>query len=240
VNWTPRGGNLFPASQLGLILERLARLRGRHGSGASCPSCNLAPEVATLSLVTRSPSPRCVDPVGEIAFLLFPSRPTPAVIAPVLPKVADPMSQRNRSPGKARPANPRPKPSRPPREQPPVLTILNANAAGIDIHSDRHMVCVPADRVESATPSDSGGLPAHICRFGANSCDLHAIADWLKECGVTTVAMESTGVYWIALFELLESRGFAVWLVEPGQLSRCGARPKTDVLDAPWIQRLHS
>ena len=52
--------------------------------------------------------------------------------------------------------------------------------------------------------------------------------------------MESTGVYWIPLFELLEARGFEVWLVEPGQLSRCGARPKTDVLDAQWIQRLHS
>src|SRR5262249_6162597 len=64
---------------------------------------------------------------------------------------------------------------------------------------------------------DSGGLPAHVRRFGANSCDLHAIADWLKECGVTTVAMESTGVYWIPLFELLEARGFEVWLVEPGQ-----------------------
>src|SRR5262245_21873459 len=52
--------------------------------------------------------------------------------------------------------------------------------------------------------------------------------------------MESTGVYWIPLFELLESRGFAVWLVEPGQLSRCGARPKTDVLDAQWTQRLRA
>jgi transposase len=82
-------------------------------------------------------------------------------------------------------------------------------------------------------------LPANVRRFGANSCDLVALADWLTECGVTTVALESTGVYWIPLFELLESRGFEVWLVEPGQLSRCGARPKTDVLDAQWIQRLH-
>ena len=55
-----------------------------------------------------------------------------------------------------------------------------------------------------------------------------------------TVALESTGVYWIPLFELLESEGFEVNLVEPGQLSRCGAHPKTDVLDAQWIQRLHS
>ncbi len=132
------------------------------------------------------------------------------------------------------------KPSRLPREAPPTLSVLNPHAAGIDVHSDMHMVCVPAAAVESAVPSAANALPANVRRFGANSCDLHAIADWLKECGVTTVAMESTGVYWIPLYELLESRGFAVWLVEPGQLSRCGARPKTDVHDAQWIQRLHT
>jgi hypothetical protein len=127
-----------------------------------------------------------------------------------------------------------------PREPAPVLTILNPNAAGIDVHSDMHMVCVPALNAGGPPSSEEGGLPANVRRFGANSCDLVAIADWLMECGVTTVAMESTGVYWIPLFELLESRGFEVWLVEPGQLSRCGARPKTDVLDVQWIQRLHS
>ena len=125
------------------------------------------------------------------------------------------------------------------RDPSPGLAILHPHAAGIDVHSDMHMVCVPADRV-AAPPVDAGGLPPHVRRFGANSCDLHAIAAWLAECGVTTVAMESTGVYWIPLFELLESQGFEVWLVEPRQLSRCGARPKTDVLDAQWIQRLHS
>jgi transposase len=88
-----------------------------------------------------------------------------------------------------------------------------------------HMVCVPAGSVPPA--AGDGGLPANVRRFGANSCDLHAIADWLRACGVTTVAMESTGVYGIPLFELLEARGFEVWLVEPGQLSRCGARPKS-------------
>jgi transposase len=144
------------------------------------------------------------------------------------------MSQRKRS------ATPKRQALRPPRAQAPVLTILNPNAAGIDVHSDMHMVCVPAPSVTPSASSDTGGLPAHVRRFGANSCDLIAIADWLKQCGVTTVAMESTGVYWIPLFELLESRGFEVWLVEPGQLSRCGARPKTDVLDVQWIQRLHS
>jgi transposase len=109
------------------------------------------------------------------------------------------------------------------------LEWINPNAAGIDVHSDMHMVCVPADR---------DGNP--VRQFGANTADLAAIAAWLKKCRVTTVALESTGVYWIPLFELLESKGFQVNLVEPGQLSRCGARPKTDVLDAQWIQRLHS
>jgi transposase len=144
------------------------------------------------------------------------------------------MSQRKRS------DKPQPKASRPPRQQAPALTILHPNAAGIDVHADMHMVCVPAPSVVPSAPGEAGGLPANVRRFGANSCDLVAIADWLQECGVTTVALESTGVYWIPLFELLEARGFEVWLVEPGQLSRCGARPKTDVLDAPWIQRLHS
>jgi transposase len=109
------------------------------------------------------------------------------------------------------------------------LGLINPNAAGVDVHSDMHMVCVPSDRDKNP-----------VQQFGANTADLAAIAAWLKECGVTTVAMEATGVYWIPLFELLESEGFQVNLVEPGQLSRCGARPKTDVLDAQWIQRLHS
>jgi transposase len=139
--------------------------------------------------------------------------------------------KRSRSPAPA---------ARPPRATPPALTVLHPNAAGIDVHADMHMVCVPALSTGPPAPSADGGLPANVRRFGANSCDLLAIADWLSECGVTTVALESTGVYWVPLYELLESRGFEVWLVEPGQLSRCGARPKTDVLDAQWIQRLHA
>ncbi len=110
-----------------------------------------------------------------------------------------------------------------------ALNVINPDAAGIDVHSDMHMVCVPADR--DANP---------VRQFGANTADLQEIVAWLKECRVRTIALESTGVYWIPLFELLESEGFEVNLVEPGQLSRCGARPKTDVLDAQWIQRLHS
>jgi transposase len=155
------------------------------------------------------------------------------------------MSQRQRSPAKAKSskveANTPPQPgSRAPRKPALALPVLNPYAAGIDVHSDMHMVCVPGDSVSSEAEGESLGLPANVRKFGANSCDLAAIAVWLSTCAVTTVALESTGVYWIPLFELLESRGFEVYLVEPGQLSRCGARPKTDVLDVQWIQRLHS
>jgi transposase len=114
-------------------------------------------------------------------------------------------------------------------DSPLALPVVHPDAAGIDVHSDMHMVCVPADRAAD-----------RVRQFGANTADLQEIVTWLKECGVKTVALESTGVYWIPLFELLESEGFEVNLAEPGQLSRCGARPKTDVLDAQWIQRLHS
>jgi transposase len=138
------------------------------------------------------------------------------------------MSQRQPSPSPSPPSGP-PAAARTPRVRPVPLTVQHPHAAGIDVHSDMHMVCVPADRD-----------PEPVRRFGANTCDLRALADWLTQCGITTVARESTGVYWVPLFELLESRGFEVWLVEPGQLSRGGARPKTDVLDCQWIQRLHS
>ena len=84
------------------------------------------------------------------------------------------------------------------------------------MHSDMHMVCVPADR--DANP---------VRQFGANTADLQEIVAWLKQCRVRTIALESTGVYWIALFELLEAEGFEVYLVEPGQLSRCGAPRRT-------------
>jgi len=138
-------------------------------------------------------------------------------------------------------ANPPPRPRGRPRREPAVpLVVRNPDAAGIDVHSDMHMVCVPAAAVVPQGTEATEGLPANVRRFGANSCDLNAIADWLTACAVTTVAMESTGVYWIPLFELLEARGFEVYLVEPGQLAHCGARPKTDVLDVQWIQRLHT
>lgn len=110
-----------------------------------------------------------------------------------------------------------------------ALAVLNLNAAGIDIGESEHWVAVPADRD-----------PQAVRRFGTFSSDLHALAAWLLACGITTVAMESTGIYWITLFELLESYGLQVILIDPRQAKRAPGRPKTDALDCQWLQRLHT
>ena len=111
---------------------------------------------------------------------------------------------------------------------PEHLRHINLYAAGIDIGSDRHMVAVP-----------QGSDVVSVRQFGAFTSDLHAIADWLKKCGVTTVAMESTGVYWIPLFELLDQRGFEVKLVDARHVKNVSGR-KSDVLDCQWLQQLHT
>src|ERR1700688_4880388 len=88
------------------------------------------------------------------------------------------------------------------RVSPSVLERINPNAAGIDCGSAEHFVAVPPDRD-----------PTPIRSFQAFTGDLYRFADWLTACGVTTVAMEATGVYWIPLYEILEARGFQVLLV---------------------------
>jgi transposase len=109
-----------------------------------------------------------------------------------------------------------------------AITITHPNAAGIDIGSASHFVAVPPDRDEEA-----------VREFPSFTSDLKALADWLKACGVDTVAMESTGVYWIPLFELLESRGFTVFLVNARHVKNVSGR-KSDVLDCQWLQQLMS
>jgi transposase len=109
-----------------------------------------------------------------------------------------------------------------------AMPVLQTDAAGIDIGATEHYVAVPADRDERP-----------VRRFGAFTEELHALADWLKRCGVRTVAMESTGVYWIALFQVLETRGFEVYLVNARHLKNVPGR-KTDVVDCQWLQYLHS
>ena len=108
------------------------------------------------------------------------------------------------------------------------LNPIHANAAGIDIGSQNHWVCVPSGREAKC-----------VRRFGCYTADLYAIADWLAECKVETVAMESTGVYWIPLFQILETRGFEVKLVNAHYVKTLPGR-KTDVLDCQWLQQLHS
>ena len=98
---------------------------------------------------------------------------------------------------KKRNAKAPPKPSKAGKSR-SALTITHPNAAGIDIGSASHYVAVPPDRDDEP-----------VREFPSFTADLHALADWLKACGVDTVAMESTGVYWIPLFELLEARGFS-------------------------------
>ena len=109
-----------------------------------------------------------------------------------------------------------------------AIEAINPNAAGIDIGSERHYVAVPADRSEEP-----------VRNFGCYTPDLHEMADWLQECGVTTVAMESTGVYWIPAFQVLKERGFDVKLADVRHMKNVPGR-KTDVVDCQWIQQLHS
>lgn len=111
---------------------------------------------------------------------------------------------------------------------PAALSKVNLNAAGLDVGATQHYLAVPEGR----------GKDTVRC-FGTFTADLIALADWLESCGVDTIAMESTGVYWIPVFEVLEQRGFTVKLVEPGKLKSVPGR-KTDVLDCQWIQQLHT
>ena len=112
--------------------------------------------------------------------------------------------------------------------EPAGLSQLNLNAAGIDVGASSHYVAVPADRAEQP-----------VQEFEAFTADLYRLADWLAGCGVETVVMESTGVYWIPLFGVLEERGFQVMLVDPRRIKNVPGR-KTDVLDCQWLQQLHT
>ena len=102
------------------------------------------------------------------------------------------------------------------------------NAAGIDVGSSSHWVAVP-----------KGAADEPVREFGAMTDDLHAMADWLLACGVDTVALESTGIYWIPVFEVLERHGLTVWLVDARQMKYVPGR-KSDVLDCQWLQKLMS
>lgn len=115
-----------------------------------------------------------------------------------------------------------------PRPNISLLERINPDVAGIDCGSAEHFVAVPVGRD-----------PDPVQSFRTFTGDLHRLADWLAACGVRSVAMEATGVYWIALYEILEARGFKVMLVNARHVKNVAGR-KSDVLDCEWLRELHS
>jgi transposase len=110
----------------------------------------------------------------------------------------------------------------------PGLDIVHPNAAGIDVGNSVHYVAVRPDR--DANP---------VRRFDCFTADLHRLADWLRQCGVTTVALQSTGVYWLPLYDILEARGFEVYLVNARHTKNLPGR-KSDVQESQWLLKLHT
>ncbi len=107
------------------------------------------------------------------------------------------------------------------------LSPIHPNAGGLDLSSDEIWVCVPADRD-----------PESVRAFGTFTPDLHALVSWLIQCRIDTVAMESTGIYWIPIYELLEAHGIKPYLVNAHHVKIVPGR-KTDLLDCQWLQKLH-
>lgn len=106
--------------------------------------------------------------------------------------------------------------------------LINPNAAGIDIASQLHYACVPADRDDNP-----------VQKFGSFTQDLHEMAQWFMKCNITTVAMESTGIYWVQPYLILEEYGLDVYLVNARHIKNVSGR-KSDVQDCQWIQQLHT
>jgi len=108
------------------------------------------------------------------------------------------------------------------------LEVVHPDAAGIDIGNEVHYVAVPPNRSSEA-----------VRRFGCTTAELRAMADWLKQCGIQTVAMQSTGVYWIAVFDILEEAGLEVYLVNARETKNLPGR-KSDVQESQWLMKLHT
>lgn len=108
------------------------------------------------------------------------------------------------------------------------LRVVHPHAAGLDIGSEEIWAAVPPE-----------GTAEPVRKFGTFTPDLEALADWLVRCGVDTVALESTGVYWIPVYEILEARGLQVYVVNARHLKNVPGR-KSDIQDCQWIQGLHS
>lgn len=110
----------------------------------------------------------------------------------------------------------------------PSIKIINPDSAGIDIGASEHFVAVPSGRDQET-----------VKKFGCFTPDIQQMAAWLKQCSIKTVVMESTGSYWIPVFEILEKAGFEVNLVDAHHVRNIRGR-KSDVIDCQWLQQLHA
>ena len=110
----------------------------------------------------------------------------------------------------------------------PGLTIVHANAGGIDVGNESHYVAVPPDRD-----------PNPVREFGCWTAALNQMAEWLQSCRIDTVAMQATGVYWIALYDVLEQHGIQVVLANAQHTKNVPGR-KTDVQECQWLMKLHT
>src|SRR2546430_3203110 len=108
------------------------------------------------------------------------------------------------------------------------LEVVHADAAGIDIGNEAHYVAVPPTR--DSQP---------VRRFGCTTAELKDMAVWLKRCQIRTVAMQSTGVYWIAVYDILQAAGLEVYLVNARETKNLPGR-KSDVQESQWLMKLHT
>ena len=108
------------------------------------------------------------------------------------------------------------------------LEVVHPDAAGIDIGNESHYVAVPPSR--DSQP---------VRRFGCTTAELKVMADWLKQCEIRTIAMQSTGVYWIAVYDILEEAGLEVYLVNARETKNLPGR-KSDVQESQWLMKLHT
>ena len=109
-----------------------------------------------------------------------------------------------------------------------TLEVVHPDAAGIDIGNESHYVAVPSTR--DSQP---------VRRFGCTTAELQAMADWLKQCEIRTIALQSTGVYWVSVYDILQEAGFEVYLVNARETKNLPGR-KTDVQESQWLMKLHT
>ncbi len=203
-----------------LISEDVSSSRGRFHIGALCPLRSLVQGVSD-TLIGEMLS---IIPFRRLPFLQTPT--LRHVLFVIHPHLEENMEKSTVIEGHSSTAVlPRQETA---KGNPSDLSVIKPNAAGIDIGSQQHYVAVPVGRDEVS-----------VRAFDSFTSDLHALFDWLKRCGIETVAMEATGVYWIPLYDLLEAQGFEVYLVNARHVKNVSGR-KSDVKDCQWLQKLHS